>query len=265
MICVFDCETIPDAESIREIYGFSGDDKSVSEQAQNEQNEKKGTTFLPVNLHRVVSISAVVADKFGRFERVNTLQGKDECEKIAKFLKFINDKKPRLVSFNGRGFDLPMLMIRAMRYNIACPAYFEDNNKPAGIDKWNNYRARNAMKFHTDLMDQISEYRSVGGLNLNSLCKSLKIPGKYDVAGDDVMGLYYDGRQDKIDEYCESDVLNTYWLMLKYELLKGNLTRDDYINSLSVMGEWLVANKAQMSYTPVFREAIEREIEREQR
>ena len=88
------------------------------------------------------------------------------------------------------------------------------------------------------------------------------MPGKYDVHGDQVMELFFDGKIDKINEYCESDVLNTYWLFLKYELLRGNLTLDDYADDISVMSEWLAANCTQMGYTPVFCEAVERELVR---
>ena len=88
--------------------------KLLSLRAMEIFKEKTGSEFLPVCFHRVVSISAVMADGFGRFLRVSTLDGENERDKIAKFLAFIEDFNPRLVSFNGRGFDLPMIMARAM-------------------------------------------------------------------------------------------------------------------------------------------------------
>ena len=261
-ICVFDCETIPDANLIRKIYGIDGSDEDVSVQAMALQKEASGSEFLPVMFHRVVAISAVMADEYGKFLKVSTMEGKDEREIIAKFLKFINDYNPRLVSFKGRGFDLPMLMVRAMRYNLNASAYYESENKELNKNKWENYRARYSPKFHLDLLDFISDFGSVRGLKLDTLCASLNLPGKYDVHGDQVMELFFDGKIDKINEYCESDVLNTYWLFLKYELLRGNLTLDDYADDLSVMSEWLAANCAQMGYTPVFCEAVDRELVR---
>ena len=86
--------------------------KLLSLRAMEIFKEKTGSEFLPVCFHRVVSISAVMADGFGRFLRVSTLDGENERDKIAKFLTFIEDFNPRLVSFNGRGFDLPMIMAR---------------------------------------------------------------------------------------------------------------------------------------------------------
>ena len=89
-ICVFDCETIPDANLIRKIYGIDGSDEDVSMQAMALQKEASGSDFLPVMFHRVVAISAVMADEYGKFLKVSTMEGKDEREIIAKFLKFIN-------------------------------------------------------------------------------------------------------------------------------------------------------------------------------
>ncbi|ASM35111.1 polysaccharide biosynthesis protein [Campylobacter sputorum subsp. bubulus] len=262
MICVFDCETIPDSDSLRKAYGYEGDDKEVANLAFLAQKEKTGSEFLPVNFHKVVAISAVLADDFGKFIRVNTISGSNEKEKISDFINFINKKNPRLASFNGRGFDLPMLMIRAMKYNIQAPAYFEINNKEFNKTKWENYRSRYDGVFHLDLLDHISDFRAVSGLSLDMLCKTLNLPGKYDTHGDQVTELFYDDKLDEIYQYCESDTLNTYWLFLKYELLRGNITIQDYANNISTMSEYLQKEKQGMSYTAVFKEYINDELKR---
>ena len=234
--------------------------KLLSLRAMEIFKEKTGSEFLPVCFHRVVSISAVMADGFGRFLRVSTLDGENERDKIAKFLTFIEDFNPRLVSFNGRGFDLPMIMARAMCYDLSAAAYFETNDRDNNKSKWENYRSRYDGRFHMDLLDHISDFGAVRGLKLDHICASVGLPGKYDVHGDQVLQLYYAGEQAKIDEYCRSDVLNTYWLFLKYELLRGKITKDDYLNYIAVMGEFLQKECAGMSYTPVFCDFIEREL-----
>ena len=234
--------------------------KLLSLRAMEIFKEKTGSEFLPVCFHRVVSISAVMADGFGRFLRVSTLDGENERDKIAKFLAFIEDFNPRLVSFNGRGFDLPMIMARAMCYDLSAAAYFETNDRDNNKSKWENYRSRYDGRFHLDLLDHISDFGAVRGLKLDHICASVGLPGKYDVHGDQVLQLYYGGEQAKIDEYCRSDVLNTYWLFLKYELLRGKITKDDYLNYIAVMGEFLQKESAGMSYTPVFCDFIEREL-----
>lgn len=262
MICVFDCETVPDSESLKKAYGYEGDDNNVAQLAFLAQKEKTGSEFLPVNFHKVVAISAVLGDDFGKFIKVNTIVGKNEKEKISNFINFINKYNPRLVSFNGRGFDLPMLMVRAMKYNIQAQSYFETNNKELNKSKWENYRSRYDGIFHLDLLDHISDFKAVSGLSLDLLCKSLNLPGKYDTHGDQVTNLFYENKLDKIYEYCESDTLNTYWLFLKYELLRGDITINDYANNIFTMSEYLQKEKENMSYTPVFKTFIDEELKR---
>lgn len=261
-ICVFDCETIPDANLLRKIYDFDGDDLEVSLQAFEQQKSVSGSEFLPIIFHKVVAISAVMADEFGRFDRVSTLKGENEREILSKFINFINEYNPRLVSFNGRGFDLPMIMARAMRYNLSATAYFEVENKILNKNKWENYKSRYDGRFHIDLLDHISDFGAVRGLKLDTLCASLNLPGKYDVSGDQVLELFYNGEIEKINEYCESDVLNTYWLFLKYELLRANLTLEDYADYIELMSEYLAKNCINRGYTSVFCEFIEKELKR---
>ena len=195
-----------------------------------------------------------MADKNSKFIKVNTIEGKDEHEIIVNFLNFIENHAPRLVSYNGRGFDLPMLMIRAMKYNLRAPRYYNTTNK------WCNYRTRYDATWAMDLLDYISDFRAVSGLRLDTLCAMLGMPGKYDVHGDQVLELFYANKPQKIKEYCESDTLNTYWLFLKYELLRGKIDYAQYFSSLEAMSEFIASNKATMSYTKPFCECIEKEI-----
>lgn len=257
MICVFDCETIPDAALIRKSFFIDGADVEVSVEAFRLQEEKAGSSFLPLPFHQVVAISAVMCDDFGAFKKVSSIEGKNEKEMLENFLNFIDRHNPKLVSFNGRNFDMPMLMIRAMKYNLSCPAYFEVDNKMLNKSKWDNYRYRFSDRFHVDLMDHISEFGAARGLNLNTLCSMMSIPGKFDVSGDQVHTLYYENKIKEIQEYCESDVLNTYWLYLKYEQLKGNITNEDYLDYLHLMSESLQTDK---SYTSVFIDGIKEEL-----
>ncbi|WP_331775638.1 3'-5' exonuclease [Sulfurospirillum sp. 1612] len=260
MICVFDIETIPDADLIRDTLHLEGEDIDVSLSAMDEQEAKSGSSFLPLPYHKIITISAVIADDYGTFKKVSSIEGANEKEMIKNFLVFIDRQNPKLISFNGRSFDMPLLMIRAMKYSLSCPAYFEVDNNMLNKNKWDNYRYRFSNRFHIDLMDHISEFGAARGLKLDVLCTMIGAPGKYDVKGDQVMELYYADELEKIQEYCESDVLNTYWLFLKYELLKGNVTIEDFKRSLAIMGTKLNADK---SYTEVFNASIQRELEGE--
>lgn len=269
-LCIFDCETIPDTELLEKTAsedilkqaksGKKIDYKKLSELVMSEALEKTGSSFLPVNFHKIVCISCVMCDEFGAFSRVVSIDGQSEKEKIEKFLQYIEKINPRLVSFNGKGFDLPMIMIRAMKYNLSATNYFCVNDKINGKDKWCNYRTRYDGTFHLDLLDHISDFGSVRGFKLDTLCLTLGLPGKYDVSGDQVLELYYSNKLEKISEYCESDVLNTYWLFLKYELLRGNLIKEDYLSYLGFMEQWLKSNKDNASYFPIFSKYIQKEL-----
>lgn len=253
MICIFDCETIPDLELAKQNYDVTQTDEILMcEEVFYAQEEKTGSSFLPIPYHQVVTISAVIAKDDGSFIKVGTFNG-DEKEIITEFFDFINKKKPKLISFNGRSFDMPMLLVRALKYNISIPAYFDNK------DKWNNYRSRYSEDYHLDLMDVLGGYGAVRGLKLDTLAQMSGLPGKFDVHGDEVYKLYFDGEIRKIKEYCESDVLNTYWLWLKYEVLKGSLLKENYILFLEQMAKNLEEGK---SYTTIFREFIQKEIDK---
>lgn len=259
MICIFDIETIPDSELLRDIYKYEGDDETVAKEAVRVQEEKTGSGFLPHPFHKIVAISAVIADDFGMFSKVNSIEGNEEKELIEAFLSFLDSHEPKLVSFNGRGFDMPLLMLRALQYNITCKAYFEVENREKNKNKWENYRSRYSDRFHVDLLDALGDFGAVRGLKLDHVCSMSGLPGKYDVSGDQVMELFFNNELTKIKEYCESDVLNTYWLYLKHELLKANMTLEDYLRSINAMGEKIEQDK---SYTPVFKEFIQKELQR---
>jgi len=258
MICIFDCETIPDVNLVKKQFDLDGSDIEVSNKAFELQKEKSGSSFLPIPFHKVVAICAVIADDYGRFDKVSCIDGKSEKELIENFLNFINKFNPKIVSFNGRIFDMPMLLVRAMKYRLSIPAFFEVDNKALGKSKWDNYRYRYSDRFHIDLMDHISEFGAVRGLNLDLLCSMMGIPGKYDVHGDQVVELYYNNELQKINEYCQSDVLNTYWLYLRYELLKGNYTIDEYEKILKDYKDKLPKDR---SYSKIFIETMEKELE----
>ncbi|NPA55682.1 MAG: 3'-5' exonuclease [Epsilonproteobacteria bacterium] len=253
MVCVFDCETIPDLHLVKQHYSTTQiDEILLCEEVFLAQEESSGSSFLPVPFHEIVTISAVIADDYGKFTRVGTLGGVNERDIIHEFFMFIEKTKPKLISFNGRNFDLPLLMIRALKYNLSLPTYFDNSNK------WDNYRSRYSENFHIDLIESFGNFGAVRGLKLDVLASMSGLPGKWDVHGDEVYKLYFDGEMKKIKEYCESDVLNTYWLWLKYEILKGNLLIEDYYEILIDMANKLDPAK---SYANVFIEAIKKEIE----
>lgn len=274
MIMVFDCETILDTALIqkgfrqefqaRKIDIESLGDLEISQTAMAIQKELSDTEFLPIYYHQVVSIAAVFCDDFGRFLKVGNFKSSGDSKEmrekslIQAFLDYLNKHQPKLVSYNGRGFDLPMLLLRAMKYKLNANAYFEENNPQFNKSKWENYRQRYCERFHIDLLESLGNYGSVRNLKLDILANLVGFPGKYDTNGAQVLQMYYAGQQEKIDEYCQSDVLNTYGLYLNYELLKGNLTLEDY---QSILNAWRENLPQDMGYYSVFFDTISAQIE----
>ncbi|MCE3047171.1 3'-5' exonuclease [Helicobacter kayseriensis] len=267
MICVFDIETVPDVDLLRKKFGYTGSELEICLQAFEDQKNKSGSEFLPIAFHKIISIASVVCDEYGKFEKVGVFGRKQEVQDsyieevtLGDFLKWFNKAQPRLVSFNGRGFDLPTMMLRAMKYNMESLAYFEQDNSLLNKNKWENYRQRYSERFHTDLLDSLGHFGSVRGLRLDDVSSLCGLPGKYDVSGDDVFSLYYAEKNlKKIDEYCQSDVLNTYWVYLKYEVLKGNLTLRDYVE---ILQDWKDKLPKDKEYSEIFNEHLQKEIEK---
>ncbi|WP_104697525.1 MULTISPECIES: 3'-5' exonuclease [unclassified Helicobacter] len=266
MICVFDIETVPNVALLRQFLGQEEtNDLILCQKAFELQKEKTGSEFLPINLHKIVAISSVIADDYGRFIKVGNF-GRDDDEKsiIGDFLAFIDRKNPKLVSYNGRNFDIPTIMLRAMFYNLSATAYYENDNPQFNKNKWENYRQRYSERFHTDLLDALSHFGSIRGMKLDDICVMLNLPGKYDISGDFVHQIYYEDNNDlaeklkRIQDYCQSDVLNTYWLYLKYELLKGALTLQDYYSILEDFSSKIPNDKP---YWGIFTSMISKELE----
>lgn len=190
-----------------------------------------------------------------------------ECTLISEFWTFFNKNQPKLVSFNGRGFDIPLLLLRAMRYDINATAYYEQDNPVYNKSKWENYRQRYSEGFHTDLLDSLGGFGAVRSLRLDDICKMLDLVGKYDMSGEQVFQTYFNAKDDStclnalttINHYCHSDVLNTYWLYLKYELLKGHIIESDYVHLLQ---SFLANLPDDKPYSKIFQSTLKRHIAR---
>ncbi|RDU70525.1 3'-5' exonuclease [Helicobacter aurati] len=265
MICVFDIESVPDIELLQQIYGYSGDSLSICKQAMKTQEEKSGSSFLPLSFHKIISIASVLADDFGNFIKVghfarNTgIESREEVL-LQEFSTFLNKQNPRLVSFNGRGFDMPLIALRALKYNINLSSYYEVDNMQLNKNKWENYRQRYSERFHLDLFDVLGNYGATRSLDLDSVCKMAGIVGKYEIHGEQVFELVFDEENlEKVDFYCQSDVLNTYWLFLKFELTKGMLQLTHYLENLDKMRGSLPQNAP---YREAFLTHITKEIQK---
>ena len=234
---VFDIETIPDTDSVPNLTGFEDSDV----QARRDELERYhlditgGKNPFPRQLfHRVVAISFLEAEiertggiDSGEVYHLRELRsggeaGFDEKQLLQGFFTYFERLKPRLVSYNGRGFDLPVLKYRAMAHGISAPWLYN-----AG-DKWNSYQSRYSSDWHCDLLEVLSDFGASARGKLNEVCSVLGFPGKVGVDGSQVAPMYDEGRIDEIRDYCETDVLNTYLLYLRTMHHRGTVSTESY-------------------------------------
>ena len=221
----FDIETIPDVELGRRLWNLddSLSDRDVGNAMMFRQQQKTGSEFLPLHQHRIVAIS--VALRTGDGFRVWTLgdADADEPEIVRRFFDGIERYSPDLVSWNGSGFDLPVLHYRALKHGVQAPRYWETGDSDREF-RYNNYVNRYHWR-HIDLMDVLSAFQVRGRAGLDQVASMLGFPGKLGMSGDKVWDTWLDGGIDAIRDYCETDVLNTYLVYLRFEYMRGLLDR----------------------------------------
>lgn len=218
----FDIETIPDVEFGREIMGLDGlSDADVATAMMFKRQQASGTEFLPLHQHRVVAIS--VALRTGDSFKVWTLgdEASGEADIVGRFFDGIDKYTPDLVSWNGGGFDLPVLNYRALKHGVQAPRYWEVGENDREF-KWNNYQSRYHWR-HVDLMDVLAGFNPRANAKLDDIASMLGFPGKLGMSGDKVWDKYLDGGLREIRDYCETDVLNTWLVFLRFEHLRGNI------------------------------------------
>lgn len=238
-ILVFDIETIPDVESGRRLYELEGlDDADVAKIMFHKRREETGDSeFLRHHLHRVVAISAVL--RSGDSLKVWSLgdESSGEAEIVRRFFDGIERYTPTLVSWNGGGFDLPVLHYRALLHGIPAPRYWDTGGDDRDF-KWNNYLSRFHER-HTDLMDVLAGYQPRATAALDDIAHMLGLPGKLGMHGSKVWDAYRAGRLTDIRAYCETDVINTYLIWLRFELLRGRLDEPGYREEAKRLREYL--------------------------
>ncbi|HJV85770.1 MAG TPA: 3'-5' exonuclease [Noviherbaspirillum sp.] len=240
-VLVFDIETIPDVAGLRALNGLpaSMSDAEVAAAAFAARKEKSGSEFLQHHLHRVAAISCVFRDNEGfRVRSLGNLEDQ-EAKLVYDFFRIIDRYTPQLVSWNGGGFDLPVLHYRAMINGVTASRYWEMGDEDRDF-KWNNYLSRYHTR-HLDLMDLLALYTGRANAPLDDLAKLCGFPGKLGVDGSQVWNLFQEGRLREIRDYCETDVVNTYLVYCRFQLMRGILTQTAYEEEVSLVRSSLAA------------------------
>ncbi|MBA0901154.1 MAG: 3'-5' exonuclease [Candidatus Nitrotoga sp.] len=227
-VLVFDIETVPDVAGLRTLHGLDDkvNDMEVAEMAFQMRRQKTGNDFLQHHLHRVVAISCALRE--GDTFRVWSLGTPDDDEGtlIRRFFDGLDKYTPQLVSWNGGGFDLPVLHYRSLIHGVQCARYWEMGEDDKDF-KWNNYISRYHSR-HLDLMDLLALYTGRANAPLDDLAKLIGFPGKLGMDGSKVWGAYQKGGLNDIRNYCETDVVNTYLVYARFQLMRGQLTLARY-------------------------------------
>ena len=212
-VIVWDIETVPDLRGFAAANGLTG-------RLDDEVRAEMGDKFPKLIYHSIVCIGTLVAQRQDERWAVLAVGApnigeRPEREIISAFVNKIAELAPQLVTFNGASFDLPVLRYRAMvcgvaARGLAARAYFNRYSEDA-----------------IDLCDVLSSFSSQNKASLHELCRVMGLPGKPDgIAAADVERYCREGRVAEVAAYCETDVVNTYRVWLRYELFRGRLTEN---------------------------------------
>jgi len=240
-ILVFDLETVPDVDGLRRLRPEWRElpDDEVAQRAFDARRERVGSDFLQHHLQRIVTIGCAFRDTQGF--RVRCLGTRDDPEPrlIQDFFRLIERYTPQLVSWNGGGFDLPVLHYRALVHGVNAGRYWDLGEDDRDF-RWNNYISRYHMR-HTDLMDVLAMYQPRASAPLDDIARLAGFPGKLGMDGSQVWSAYQAGQIDAIRAYCETDVVNTYLVYRRFERMRGALSDEAYQQDLALVRAALAA------------------------
>ena len=215
---IWDLETVPDLAAFKRMCGTP----DISDE---EAEALHGDKFAKLPLHQIACIGAVIAERGDWGWRVVSLGAphignRSEAEIISAFVARLEELRPQLVTFNGHGFDLPVLRYRAMVHALSaaglnCRSYFNRYSEDC-----------------LDLCDALSSFDARSKMKLDALCRVLGLPGKPEgIDGSKVADYVKAGRIQEVADYCETDVVNTYRVFLRYELFRAHITAEQYASS----------------------------------
>ncbi|HEY1325907.1 MAG TPA: 3'-5' exonuclease [Casimicrobiaceae bacterium] len=240
-VLVFDLETIPDVAGIRRVYDIAPGvpDAGVLDWFSQQRRAASGSDFAPIHLQQVVAIGCALRDANGL--RVWSVGEPDdpEPELIRRFFDGIERFTPQLISWNGSGFDLPVLHHRALVHGVPAARYWDwgDNDKDF---RFNNYLGRYHTR-HLDVMDVLSCYQPRASAGLDATARLCGFPGKLGMDGSAVARAVAEGRIVDVRRYCETDVMNTYLVYQRFRLMRGEVDAGGYASEISLVRERLAA------------------------
>ncbi len=252
---VFDIESVADGRLVSRLR--HPDERLEPAEAirryRDELMEKYENDFIPYTFQIPISVSvAKVAADFRLIDLVLLDEPEFRPHVITEYFwrGWEKYRRPTLVSFNGRGFDVPLLELAAFRYGVAIPTWFNVAGK-----SFEQPRNRYNTHSHIDLCELLTNFGSTrfkGGLNLAA--NLLGKPGKMDVQGDMVQDMYDAGRLAEINGYCRCDVLDTYFVFLRSRVLVGQLSLEVEQQIIVQTKQWLEQRAEQVDAYRIYLE-----------
>jgi len=239
-VLVFDIESIPDVQGLRALRGAPPEesDEQVYAAWLAERKEKGQSDFMPLHLQRILVISCVFRNAEGlRVHSFVDRDGQSEGKVIQNFFHAIEKHVPQLVSWNGGGFDLPVLHYRGLRHGVEANKYWDMGEDDREF-KWNNYIGRYHMR-HLDLMDLLAMYSPKNNAPLDAMAKLCGFPGKLGMDGSQVYAQHLAGQTEEIRRYCETDVMNTYLVYCRCQKMRGGFTEAEYEQEITMVKQTL--------------------------
>lgn len=249
-VLVFNIETIPDIDGGQSIYNLQGlDDDSTSKAMFHLRKQKTGSRKLPLYLQRIAAISVVyrgMGEDMGREVSVRSLgnENSTEAELLALFFDELEKRTPTLISWNGTGFDLPVIHYRSLKNKVAAPSYWDNNNNSFKHDSSHNYLNRYYDR-HTDLMEVFSNYNESVGAPLNDIALMLGFPGKQEMDDFQLWDQFQQGNTATIRQYSETGVLNNYLIYLRFQLIRGEINEEELTQEYKRLSDALVQSDQQ--------------------
>lgn len=247
---VFDVESVADGSLVASVR-YPGEGLSADEAVsrfREELMEQYNSDFIPYTFQLPVSVVIAKIDAHFRLLDIVALDEPGFRPHVITdhfWRGWRGYDRPTLVTFNGRGFDVPLLELAAFRFGISVPDWFS-----TAVKTWDQHRNRYNTRSHLDLYDMMTNFgasRFRGGLNLAA--HLLGKPGKMEVEGYMVQDLFNEGKIAQINDYCRCDVLDTYFVFLRSRVLVGQIALDQESRLIDQAKEWISQRAAD---TPAY-------------
>ncbi len=209
---VLDIETVPDRDLFTPPEPAPGAERGPPPPGSDR-------SLPPLYASRPVTLGVMELAEDLSLQRLDTIgDGQDEVAMLQELADLMERRRPHLVTWHGRGFDLPILVLRSLRHGLSWPWYYRERD----------YRYRYSEEGHLDLCDFLSDHGATRMTSLDGAARLIGLPGKEGVDGSQVEGLWSSGQLDALKRYCLSDVVQTAFLFLRQRLLVGRIDRSSY-------------------------------------